>query len=94
MQHFRFYQEFSDRARKNPTGNVVAAIAGNGAFVSSGKACFEAIVALFDKPDSPVAGSSTSLEYLRTRCKRVSEAKARTIHPRLFERLDRDAAAA
>lgn len=93
MKHFRFYQEFTSDSRKTPTGNVVAAITGNGAFISGGKACFEAIAALISQPDSPVAGTAASLDYLRTRCKRVSETKARAIHPSLFARLDRDAAA-
>ena len=45
--------------------------------------------AVFFEPDSPVCGCSISLEYLQTRCKRISESKAREIHPRLFDYLDR-----
>jgi hypothetical protein len=39
-------------------------------------------------PNSPVAGTSIDVSILRERCKRISEAKARQIHPLLFERLD------
>lgn len=91
MKHFRFYQEFSDKSRKVSAGNVVAAITGNGVFISSGVACYESISALTDQPDSPVAGGAVALDLLRTRCKRIPEARARQIHPNLFQRLDRDA---
>lgn len=49
---------------------------------------FEAVGALFDHADSAVATTSVSLSYLRQKCKRISEAKARIIHPRLFDFLD------
>jgi hypothetical protein len=45
-------------------------------------------MAIFDWPNSPVAGTGVSLDYLRQKCKRISEAQARTIHPVLFEWLD------
>ncbi len=60
----------------------------NGSYWSSDKLCYEAIAALFEQPNSPVAGTGVALDYLRQKCKRISEAKARTIHPALFERLD------
>ena len=34
------------------------------------------------------ATTGVALGYLRHRCKRISEVKARTIHPALFERMD------
>lgn len=92
MKNFLFYQEFTARARKEPTGNVVAAITGNGLFTLGGGPCMEAIVALMDNANSPVCGGSVALDYLRTKCKRIPEAKARIIHPNLFRRLDEDGA--
>jgi len=50
--------------------------------------CYEAIAALFDRPNAPVAGTGVALDYLREKCKRVNETKAHTIHPVLFQRLD------
>jgi hypothetical protein len=88
MNGIRFYLEFNDQSKRQPGGNVVAVLALNGAYWSSGKLCYEAIPALFEQPDSPVAGTGVALAYLRQRCKRVSEAKARAIHPALFRRLD------
>jgi len=62
----------------------------NGSYISSGKLCYEGFVGVFDRPNSPVNFSGAALDYLREKCKRVSETKARTIHPALFERLDHD----
>lgn len=88
MNGIRFYLEFVDKSKRQPGGNVVAVLALNGAYWSSGKLCYEAIAALFEQPDSPVAGSGVALDYLRQRCRRVSEVQARAIHPALFKRLD------
>ena len=67
---------------------MVAALVLNGIYWSSGTWCYEAVAGLFDQPNSPVAGTGVAIDYLRGRCKRVSEAKARMIHPALFRRLD------
>ena len=88
MNGIRFYLEFTDKSKRQPGGNVVAVLTLNGAYWSSGKVCYEALAALFEQPDSPVAGSGVALDYLRQRCRRVSEAQARAIHPALFKRLD------
>jgi hypothetical protein len=88
MNGIRFYLVFKDKSKRQPGGNVVAVLALNGAYWSSGKLCYEAIAALFEQPDSPVAGTGVALDYLRQRCQRVSEAQARATHPALFQRLD------
>ena len=88
MNGIRFYLEFKDNSKRKPAGNVVAALVLNGAYWSSQKLCYEAIAALFEEPNAPVAGTGVALDYLRERCKRVSEARARAIHPALFQRLD------
>ena len=69
----------------------VAALVLNGSYRSSGTICYEAIAALVHRPNAPVAdnGGNLSHDYLRQKCKRISEAKARAIHPVLFERIDR-----
>jgi len=88
MNGVRFYLEFSDRSKRQSGGTVVAALVLNGSYWSSGKLCYEALAALFNRPNSPVAGTGVALDYLRQKCKRISETKARTLHPALFERLD------
>jgi hypothetical protein len=88
MNGVRFYREFSDKSKRKPGGTVVAALVLNGSYWSSGTICYEALAAVFDRPNSPVAGTGVSLDYLRQKCKRIGEAQARTIHPVLFERLD------
>ena len=89
MNGIRFYEEFNDKPKRKPVGTVVAVLVCNGSFWSSGKICYEALVGLFNQPNSVVCGGSVSLDYLRLNCKRIREAKARTIHPALFERLDK-----
>jgi hypothetical protein len=88
MNGIRFYQEFSDKSKRKPIGTVVAALVLNGRYRSSGTICYEARAAVFDWPNSPVAGTGVSFDYLRQKCKRISEAQARIIHPVPLERLD------
>ncbi len=88
MKGVRFYLEFRDKSKRQSGGTAVAALVLNDSYRNSGKLCDEAIAALFDQPNSPVASTGVALDYLRQKCKRISEAKARAIHPALFERLD------
>jgi len=88
MNGIRFYLEFTDKSKCTPGGTVVAALVLNGSYWSSGTIYYEALAAVFDWPNSPVAGMGVACDYLRQKCKRTSEANARTIHPALFERLD------
>ncbi len=67
---------------------MVAALVLNGSYWSSGTICYEAIAAVFDWPNALVTGTGVACDYLRQKCKRISEATARTLHPALFERLD------
>ena len=88
MNGIRFYEELTDKSKRKSGGTVVAALVLNGGYWSSGTICYEALAAVFDWPNSPVAGTGVACDYLRQKCKRVSEARARSIHPALFERLD------
>ena len=87
MNGIRFYLEFRDTAKRRCDGNVVAALVCNGSYWSGGVLCYEALGAVFDHPDAPVASTGVALDYLRRKCKRISEAAARRVHPALFERL-------
>jgi hypothetical protein len=88
MSGICFYQDFGDKSKCKSTGIIVAALVCNGLYRSSGMICCEAIAGLFDRPNSPVAGTGVACDYLRQRCKCISEAKARTIHPTLFDRFN------
>ncbi|HEX8838171.1 MAG TPA: hypothetical protein VF748_14615 [Candidatus Acidoferrum sp.] len=50
----------------------------------------EALLATFYYKNSDVSLGSVSRVYLQRKCKRVPEALARKLHPRLFERLDHE----
>ena len=97
MKGYRFYLVYDDprearkATRKNPgnhTGNVIAIFTENRPFYSRGDFLRECFAPVFFQTDSPVAGDSASLDYLRENCKNVSEGLARQIHPKMFERLD------
>jgi hypothetical protein len=75
MQGVRFYLEPGGR-------NVYAAFFEN---VTRGN--IEGRGSVFDYADSPVASTAASRSFLN-RCRRISETKARQVHPALFERLD------
>lgn len=90
MKGYHFYLEHetpADKRKGKHNGNVFAA------YVEqerghSGK--LEGLGAVFYWPNSPVCVASAHPDYLRRHCKRISEAKAREIHPALFAELDRE----
>jgi len=86
MKHVRFYLEHDTPAKRRKgehNGNVFAAFVGNGRNRGGG---WDGMGAVHYYPNSPVAGTACDAGYLR-QCKRISEAKARAIHPRLFAAL-------
>lgn len=94
MKGVRFYEELEHKNRKYEAskGTVFAAFYeqthggrhGDGAYFVQ----VDGVGAVFDRPNSPVAGTSASLEYLEKDCRRVSEERAREVHPELFKYLD------
>ncbi len=96
MKGIRFYLEYPSAAEKrkatrqalgNHSGNVIATFEGTEAVGRQGLQV-DALAALQDVPNCPVAGTVVSLDYIQERGKRISEAQARKIHPELFIRLD------
>lgn len=89
MKGFRFYQEFETEKRKVSKGTIVAMMFD---FYWLDPRSWEIIhecgSALYDKPNSICCGSQVSRAYLASKCRRVSEARAREIHPKLFEYLE------
>lgn len=89
MKGVRFYLQHDtprDKRKGKHNGNVFAAFYENKFF--SRLWLVEGVGAVFYTPNSAVAGTSAAIEYLDSNCKRISEAKAREIHPALFAYLD------
>jgi len=79
MKGVRFYEECD--------GNVVAIFYENYTFEHN-EAVFDAIGAVFFYYNAPVSSTRAPQSYLRKQCKRISESRAREVHPRLFAYLD------
>lgn len=91
MKGFTFFLEYPNKREKNKatrkelgnhSGNVIA-LSTDTLNLST-----EGFAGIFDKPNSPVQFTTIGKEYLRERCKNISEKTAREIHPELFRRLD------
>ena len=55
---------------------------------AAGGVVVEGLAGVFARENSPVAWTGISAEYLRRKYRRVSEQRAREIHPALFRYLD------
>jgi hypothetical protein len=89
MRGYRFFEEFCDDGRGS-AGNVIALPIGADRFIQPGAICFACVCAGEEArlPNSPVKPVFLAVEYIGKRCRRITEARARDIHPRLFEFLD------
>lgn len=95
MKGWRFYEEFKTERRKVSAGSVVAIDTTTGMYAMppfgpNAQYRYECVSALFDGHNQPVCSGAISVRRIEKRCKRISEAKARTIHPKLFEYLDQE----
>ena len=82
MKGVRFYFDYGTASAKRKGGdapNALAVLVANGRERNGWGVC----AGLTDEPNSPVVGTSASYDYLRTACKRVSEAEAYRVHPNL-----------
>jgi len=87
----RFYEEFTSKRKRVSAGNVFALCIPTAEprdVASYMRRNPGGVGALFDEPDSAVCYTGCSWEWLRTKCVRVSERRAREIHPRLFAYLE------
>lgn len=85
MNGYIFYEEFNtpaDKRTRRSMGNVSAVFGPR----YNGKR--DAIAGVYSHANSAVCVTGVSLEWLRKSCRRISEARARQIHPQLFRRLD------
>ena len=90
MRGFRFFEEYAHGGGDESTGNVIAIPTAEASFVQPGGICFQVICAPPEAraPNSPVRPAYVNVEYLGKHCRRITELRARAIHPRLFEYLD------
>ena len=97
MRGMRFYEEMKNKRRRESAGTVVAVelvVDGRGRnpqwrWNGQDMEC-DAFGSVMDVPDGNVCGTGVSRGYLREKCIRISERRARVIHPRLFAYLDRE----
>lgn len=90
MKYIRFYQEFEDeKTRKISSGNVMAVQTDLKGFpkyrYTPNGYIIDGFGAIGFEPNSDVAGTSVNKEWLQQNTKRISEEKARKIHPKLFK---------
>ena len=95
MKGYRFYLEYQDAKAKREgrdSGNVIALFLDkhNRAIVNRSVHCYEGYASVMDRPNSEVNVTTIDPEYLREKCKRISEANAKQIHPKLFTRIEED----
>lgn len=85
MKGIRFYATYAtpaDKRAKRGDGNVFALDVDTWPAMPFGTA------AIFNEPNSDVGGTGVSYQRLRTCARRISEAEARRIHPKLIDWLD------
>ncbi|HET7584687.1 MAG TPA: hypothetical protein VFK13_07265 [Gemmatimonadaceae bacterium] len=91
MRGYRFFEEFTTPALQHSLGSIIAVHTAGPRFVQQGGVCVGAVCD--DGAESSGTGTvgmqMVMMEYLGTHCRRVTEAHARTVDPRLFEYLDR-----
>lgn len=97
MKGVRFYLEYPNEKEKekatrkdlgNHSGNVIAVFYENNWYETFDGIFYDGLAPLLWKPNSPVCGTSIHEDFLRDKCKRISEKQAREIHPELFVILD------
>lgn len=97
MKDFRFYLEYESTADKRRgtrkalgqhTGNVIAVDSTLRSYYTRGGEMIECYSGTFSTPNSPACWTSANREYLHKKCRRISEAQAREIHPLLFVRME------
>jgi hypothetical protein len=87
---YRFFEEFTTELCEASAGNVIAIPEIMPSIVEPGGISLRAVCASGETTsrNSPVGQVFVSAEYLGKNCRLISEDRARSIHPRLFEYLD------
>lgn len=89
MKGIRFYEELANknRAREGSRCSVVAVFYERG-FGWGEDHFYECVAKVYEQSNPPVCNMSVNSRYLRADCRRISESRARVIHPRLFRYLE------
>jgi hypothetical protein len=88
MKGYRFYEEFDSSYKKRKqqgSGNVLAL---DLPVFYEPQGMMSCTAAVLSEPNSPIAGTSVSREVLRKNYRRITEKRAREIHPTMFYFLD------
>ena len=72
-QVITFYHEFKDKRRSQGSGNCVATFGSWS--LCGGKLVRDAVIGIFDQPNSPVGITAVAKEYLRDLCRRVRKSR-------------------
>ncbi len=89
QQRFQFFEEYTGPSMQKSARNVIAIDMSGAAFVKEGGVCLSAVCSETEEEGvDAVATTYFNAEYLGTHCRRITEDRARTLHPRLFEYLD------
>lgn len=99
MKGYIFYLEFpTAQAKRKATLKNLTGHSGNCIAVTSDKTeryaqwrvngCYPAYVGVYDRVNSACSSEYVHPDYLAERCKKISEAQAREIHPNLFYRIE------
>jgi hypothetical protein len=87
MKGYRFYEELENKRRvSEKSRGTVFAVALD--LVNPFNGDYEGAGSVFSEPNSPCCWTGISRDYLTKDCRRVSEKRARAIHPALFEYLE------
>ncbi len=94
MKGIRFWEEYKYGIRKGhgageSTGNCFAVMLDSCGEDDEYGACYKALMPIYQTANSPVWIGIIQVAFLIGTCKRVSEQRARTVHPQLFEVLDK-----
>lgn len=99
MKGFIFYLEYPNHAEKrkatrkslgNHSGNCIAVDSDRNSQLEQYRVnlCYPSIQGVFNWKNSDCCSATVSVDYLSNNCKRISEAQAREIHPKLFSYIE------
>lgn len=86
MKGYVFYQDKKVSVNPQGFGGVIAV--NNPREYQGSTLNMDCYASLQDIPDSLICSTSASIGYLRESCKKISEFKARRLHPTMFQSLD------
>jgi hypothetical protein len=89
MIGIHFYEQFKDEQKRESAGKAIAVFVQQWKYGSEAQGrLFDAVVGHLNRSNPPVVHSTVSERYLKKKCRRVSEYRAKEIHPNLFRLLD------